>query len=118
MRGVHNVFHVSILRKYLRDSEHHITVELVTIEQDLSFESGPVRILDTSERVLGCKTTKYVKFLWTNQTEREATWELELEMRQKYPKLFQSGESQLLLFKLFSLQIICIDFEEFEDEFC
>ena len=75
MRGVHDVFHVSMLRKYLRDPEHHITVELVTIEQDLSFESRPVRILETSERVLRRKTFKYVKVLWTNQTVREATWE-------------------------------------------
>jgi len=48
MRGVHDVFHVSMLRKYLRDPEH-IIVEPATIEQDLSFESRPVRILETSE---------------------------------------------------------------------
>ena len=52
MRGVHDVFYVSMLRRYLRDPEHHITVEPVTNEQDLSFESRPVRILETSERVL------------------------------------------------------------------
>ena len=56
MRGVHDVFHVSMLRRYLRDPEHHITVEPVTIEQDLSFESRPVRILETSGRVLRRKT--------------------------------------------------------------
>ena len=39
MRRVHDVFYVSMLRKYLRDPEHHITVEPVTIEQDLSLES-------------------------------------------------------------------------------
>jgi hypothetical protein len=92
MRGVHDVFHVSMLRKYVRDPEHHITLEPVTIEQDLSFESCPVRILETSERVLRRKTFKYVKVLWTDQTEREATWELESEMPKKYPELFQSGE--------------------------
>ena len=91
-KGVHDVFHVSMLRKYLRDPEHHITVEPVTIQQDLSFEAYPVRILDKSERVLRRKTFKYVKVLWANQTEREATWELESEMRQKYPELFPSGE--------------------------
>ena len=52
MGGVHDVFHVSMLRKYLRDLDHHITVEPVTIEQDLSLESHPIRILETSERVL------------------------------------------------------------------
>jgi hypothetical protein len=92
MRGVHDVFHVSMLRKYVRDPEHHITLEPITIEQDLSFESHPVRILETSERVLRRKTFKYVKVLWTDQTEQEATWELESEMRKKYPELFQFGE--------------------------
>ena len=90
--GVHDVFHVSMLRKYLRDPEHHITLEPVTIEQDLTFESRPVKILEESERVLRRRTLKYVKVLWTNQTEREATWELESQMREKYPELFTSGE--------------------------
>jgi hypothetical protein len=35
---------------------------------------------------------KYVKVLWTNQSEREATWELEEQMRKKYPELFEAGE--------------------------
>lgn len=39
MKGVHNVFHVSMLQKHIRDPEHHIVLEPVTIEQDLSFES-------------------------------------------------------------------------------
>jgi len=42
--------------------------------------------------VLKRKTFKYVKVLWTNQTEREATWELESEIHEKYPELFSSGE--------------------------
>ena len=67
-------------------------MEPITIEQDLSLESRPVRILETSERVLRRMTFKYVKVLWTNQTEREATWELESQMREQYPELFQSGE--------------------------
>ncbi|WVZ58484.1 hypothetical protein U9M48_008756 [Paspalum notatum var. saurae] len=91
MKGVHNVFHVSMLRNYLRDPEHHIALEPVTIEQDLTFEARPVRILEELETVLRHRTLKYVKVLWTNQTEREATWELESHMREKYPELFASG---------------------------
>jgi len=117
MKGVHNVFHVSMLRKYLRDPEHHITLEPVTIEQDLTFEARPVKILEESERILRHRTLKYVKVLWTNQTEREATWELESRMRLKYPELFASGES-------FHFVPICLVFfmndqdKEFEGEFC
>ena len=91
MRGVHNVFHVSMLRKYLEDSERLILSEPITIEQDLTLESRPLKILDESERALRNRQLKYVKVLWTNQTEREATWELESQMREKYPELFSDG---------------------------
>ena len=92
MKGVHNVFHVSMLRKHLRDPEHRIVLEPVTIEQDLTFESRPVKILEESEKVMRSRILKYVKVLWSHQTEREATWELESQMREKYPELFHSGE--------------------------
>ena len=92
IKGVHNVFHVSMLRKYLRDPEHHVILEPVTIEQDLTIEARPVRILEESERVLRRRTLKYVRVLSTNQTEREATWELESQMREKYLELFTTGE--------------------------
>ena len=91
MRGVHNVFHVSMLRKYLRDPEHHVSLEPLTIEQDLSFGSKPVQILERSEKALRNKTLKYVKVLWSQQTEREATWELDSRMRELYPELFTAG---------------------------
>lgn len=46
MRGVHDVFHIFMLRKYLRDLEHHTTLELVTIE---TFAACPLRILEESK---------------------------------------------------------------------
>ena len=85
------MFHVSMLRKYLRDPEHAIPLEPLSIEQDLTFESRPVKILEESERVLRNKTLRYVKVLWSHQTEREATWELESRMREQYPDLFTFG---------------------------
>jgi hypothetical protein len=91
MKGVHNVFHVSMLRKYFRDPERQITMEPIVIEQDLTLEVRPVRILEESERVMRHRTLKYVKVLWSQQTEREATWELESHMRDKYPELFLTG---------------------------
>jgi hypothetical protein len=82
-----------MLRKYLRDPEHKIDVESITIEKDLTVKCRPVRILDSSERVMRRRTIKFVRVLWTNQTEREATWELEEQMRKEYPELFETGES-------------------------
>jgi hypothetical protein len=66
MSGVYNVFHVSMLRKYLRDPEHKIDLEPIRVQHDLSVECHPMRILDTSERVMRRRMIKYVKVLWTN----------------------------------------------------
>lgn len=85
------MFHVSMLRKFLRDLEHEISLESLAIEQDLTIESRPVRILERLERVLRHKTLVYVKVLWTHRSEREATWKLESRMREQYLELFMSG---------------------------
>ena len=85
--GVHHVFYVSMLRKYLRDPEQKMDAE-----KDLTMDCHPVCILDFSDCVLWNRTIKYVKVLWTNQSEREATWEMEVQMREKYPELFESGK--------------------------
>jgi hypothetical protein len=98
MKGVHNVFHVSMLRKYLPDSQDKIDLELITVQQDLTLECRPVRILESSERVMRGRTIKYVRALWTNKTKREATWELEEKMRKKYPELLEDGELYHLYF--------------------
>jgi hypothetical protein len=92
MVGVHPVFHVSMLRKFLRDPDHQIEMEPIAVQQDLTLECRPMRILESSERVMRRRSIKYVKVLWTNQSEREATWELEELIEQKYPELFALGE--------------------------
>jgi hypothetical protein len=92
MAGVHPVFHVSMLRKFLQDPDHQIEMEPNVVQQDLTLECRLVRILESLERVMRKRSIKYVKVLWTNQSEREATLELEELMRQKYPELFVLGE--------------------------
>jgi len=92
IKGVHNVFHISMLRKYVRDPEHKINLEPIHVEQDLTVKCDPVCILESSECVLRRIIIKYVRNLWANQPEREMTWELEEQMRKEYPKLFDTGE--------------------------
>ena len=70
------------------------------IEQDLTFKSQPVQILEESERVLRNKTLKSAKVLWSHQSEREATWELESRMRDQYPDLFTAVTCIPLLFSV------------------
>jgi hypothetical protein len=66
MAGVHPVFHVSMLRKYLRDPDHQIELEPNVVQQDLTLECRSVRILESSERVMRRRTINYVLVLWTN----------------------------------------------------
>jgi hypothetical protein len=92
MAGVHPVFHVSMLRKYIKDSELKIEADPIIIQQDLTIDAQPVCVMEFSKCVMRNRTIKYVKILWSNQTEREATWELESIMRNKYPDLFYTGK--------------------------
>ena len=43
---VHNVFHVSILKKYVHDATHVINWNVIQVEPEGEFQVGPKRILD------------------------------------------------------------------------
>ena len=46
MSRIHNIFHVSMLRKYVSDPSHILEVPPVELNEDLSFEVQPVGIVD------------------------------------------------------------------------
>jgi hypothetical protein len=52
MAGVHSVFHVSMLRKYIRDPEMKIEADLIIIQQDLTIDAQSVHVLEFLERVM------------------------------------------------------------------
>nr|GFB47506.1 hypothetical protein [Tanacetum cinerariifolium] len=83
---VHNVFHVSLLRGYKYHPLHVIFYPLDQIRADLSYVEEPEAILDRQDRVMRKKTIPFVKILWRNHPEREATWETE-SIRTSYPHL-------------------------------
>ena len=89
LSGVHDVFHVSMLRKYVSDTTHVLSYENLELDRDLSYEEKPVQILDRKDKVLRSKTIALVKVLWRNSKVEEATWELESDMRERYPELFR-----------------------------
>ena len=84
---VHNVFHISMLRKYVSDPTHVLSYEGLELDRDLSYEERPVQLLDKKDKVLRNKMIPLVKVLWRNSKSEEATWELEADMREKYPEL-------------------------------
>ena len=85
---VHNVFHVSLLRGYNYHPLHVVSYPLDQIRADLSLAEEPEAILDRQERVTRNKVIPFVKILWKNHPEREATWETEESMRTSYPHFF------------------------------
>ena len=81
LSGVHDVFHISMLRKYVSDATHVLRYEDLELQTDLAYEEQPVQILDQKDKVLRNKTIPLVKVLWKNSRVEEATWELETAMR-------------------------------------
>ena len=68
LRRLHNVFHVSVLRKYIPDPSHVMSSPPVQLAEDLSFEETPVQILDARVQQLRRKAVKLVKVLWRNHS--------------------------------------------------
>ena len=85
---IHNVFHVSTLRKYIYDPSHVMELEPIQIFEDLTYEEVPVQIVDVMEKVLRHAVVKLVKIQWSNHSIREATWELEKGDERKIPTSF------------------------------
>ncbi|KAE8721419.1 Detected protein of unknown function [Hibiscus syriacus] len=72
---IHDVFHVSMLRRYRPDPDHIIQVDEVELRPDLSYEEEPVQVLERDERVLRNRRIPMVKVQWSNRSPSEATWE-------------------------------------------
>ncbi|WVZ79679.1 hypothetical protein U9M48_027232 [Paspalum notatum var. saurae] len=89
LSGVHPVFHISQLRKCLRLPEEQISPEAVDLQDNLEYLEYPVQILDRAEKRTRRTSIPMCKVLWSNHSEREATWEKESELREKYPHLFE-----------------------------
>ncbi|XP_028103888.1 uncharacterized protein LOC114302965 [Camellia sinensis] len=81
LAGVHNVFHVLMLRKYIPDPSHVIDHAPLQFKENLNYKEHLIRIVNGKEQVLRRRVIHYVKVQWSNHSEREATWELEDEIR-------------------------------------
>ncbi|KAL0558790.1 hypothetical protein IC582_003372 [Cucumis melo] len=86
---VHDVFHVSMLRKYVPDPSHVVDYEPLEIDENLSYTEQPVEVLAREVKTLRNKEIPLVKVLWRNHRVEEATWEREDDMRSRYPDLFE-----------------------------
>ena len=86
LSGVHDVFHVSQLKKCLRVPEEQIPLEELIVKEDLTYEEFPVRILETAEGVTKSRVIKMCKVQWNRYTEED--------LRKTYPQLFEKALSE------------------------
>ena len=82
LEKIHNVFHVSMLRRYRSDPSHAVSSEVIELRPNLTYEEETVQILAREIEELRNKRIPLVKVLWRNHKIQEATWEIEETMRQ------------------------------------
>jgi hypothetical protein len=75
--GVHNVFHVSQLKRCLKPPTDVVIEDTIPLEPDLMYKAYPIKILDQQDQVTRNKTTQFYKIQWNEHSEDEATWERE-----------------------------------------
>jgi hypothetical protein len=85
---VHNVFHVSQLKKCLRVLDRTVEVTDVAFEPDLTYSEHPIRVLDQKDTVTRRRTLKFYKIQWNQHTEDEATWETQDFLEKNLPGFF------------------------------
>ena len=88
---VHNLYHISVLKKYVHDTTHVINCNNVQVEPEGYFMVEPDCILERREISLRNRTIGQVKVQWKHLSPKEATWELESHMQDAYPILFQGN---------------------------
>lgn len=89
LAGVHNVFHISLLRKCLKLPHQSVELDLPELQKDLTYEEYPICILDFKDRTTRRRNIRFAKVQWSNHSEDEATWEKEDDLRKSYPYLFE-----------------------------
>ena len=62
---IHDVFHVSMLRRYRSDPSHVVQESEIQLTEDLSYKEKPVKILDRQIKKLHNKEIPIVKVKWS-----------------------------------------------------
>lgn len=89
MSDIHNVFHVSQLKRCLRVPEEQAPIEAIDLQPDLQYQERPIKILDIATRQTRRTTVRFCRVQWSNHTEAEATWEREDDLKKEFPYLFE-----------------------------
>jgi hypothetical protein len=67
-----------------------MSLEELTVGEDLTYQEYPVKILNTLEKVTRNNRYKMCKVQWSNNTEDEATSEKEDQLKAEIPDIFSN----------------------------
>jgi hypothetical protein len=98
LSAIHNVFHVSQLKKCVKPPYQAIEQEDIYVEPDLSYVVRPVQVLDEKERQTRNQVVKMYKVQWDHCSEEKATWEMEDYLNQHFPGFLPNSEVHISIF--------------------
>jgi hypothetical protein len=90
LAAIHDIFHVSQLRKCVKVPTEIINPQTIKIQSDLTYTEHPIRVLDTKQRSTRRETIKMFKIQWNHHTEEEATWETKSYLQRNFPDFLQA----------------------------
>ncbi|KAI3776313.1 hypothetical protein L1987_46089 [Smallanthus sonchifolius] len=93
LSGVHNIFHISNLKKCLADETLAVPLEELQIDERLRFIEELVEIMDKEVKTLKHSKIPIVRVRWNSKRGPKFTWEREDQMIRKYPHLFKHSAS-------------------------
>ncbi|GJZ29661.1 putative reverse transcriptase domain-containing protein [Tanacetum coccineum] len=88
LNSVHDMFHVSNLKKCLADPTLKVPLDEIRVDVKLNFMEEPVEILEREFKKLKRSRIAIVKVRWNSKRGPEFTWEREDQIKLKYPHLF------------------------------
>jgi hypothetical protein len=91
LAAIHDIFHVSQLRKCVKIPAEIIDSQSSEIQPDLSYTEHPIKVLDTKDRSTRRETIRMFKIQWDHHTEEEATWETESYLQRNFPDFLQAN---------------------------
>ncbi|GJX45918.1 putative reverse transcriptase domain-containing protein [Tanacetum coccineum] len=92
LRGIHNTFYVSNLKKCMADENLVIPLEEIQLDDKLHFIEEPVEIMDRKVKQLKQIRIPIIKVRWNSRRGPEYTWEREDFFKRNYPHLFSSNQ--------------------------
>ncbi|GJZ21822.1 putative reverse transcriptase domain-containing protein [Tanacetum coccineum] len=91
--GVHDMFHVSNLKKCLADPTLQVPLDEIQVDAKLNFVEEPVEILEKEFKKLKQSRIAIFKVRWNSKRGLEFTWKRGDQIKLKYPHLFSDVSS-------------------------